>query len=151
MATVNVREECIELTAIDKASLVVAQLTGNVESLRKGYDQLAGQLKILAGGVGVGYFLSLAKHSIDAAAHLEDLSKSTGLPVERLAGFGVLARQSGTDLDGLAKGIDRMSVAMGKSPEKFRELGISATDPLQALQQFADLFRVLPDIQQRNA
>src|SRR2546422_4204022 len=109
MGTVNVREERIELTALDKgAEAVVKQVAGSVESLRSSYDQLARTVTILAGGVGVGYFLSLTKGSIDAAAHLEDLSKSTGLTVERLAGLGVLARQSGTDLDGLAKGIDRM-------------------------------------------
>jgi hypothetical protein len=102
-------------------------------------------------GVGVGYFASLIKGSIDAADHLNDLSKSTDITVENLAGLSLLAKQTGTDIDGLAKAVDRMSVEIGKNPDKFRALGITAKDQLGAFKQLADLFNTLTDSQQRNA
>lgn len=108
-------------------------------------------LEALGIGLSAGYFVSLIKGTIDAEEHLYNLTKSTGLTVKELAGLKLLARESGTDLDGLAKGIDKMSVAIGKDPEKFRALGVTAKTNKEALMQFADIFKLLPDIQQRNA
>lgn len=118
-------------------------------------EQSAKRMERAFASVGValsaGYFVSLVKGSIDAADHLNDLGKSTNIAIEDLAGLRLLAVQTGTDLDGLAKGINRMSVEMGKAPEKFKALGITATNNKEAFQQFADIFNLLPDIQQRNA
>lgn len=123
-------------------------MIGTVEAAAKSLNAVLGTLGVALGSASM---LMLIKGSIDAANHLDDLSKSTNLTIDELAGLSVLAKQNGTDLDGLAKAIDRMSVAMGKSPDKFRQLGITAKDPLEALKQFADIFKILPDVQQRNA
>lgn len=124
---------------------------GAMSSVEKSVAQANSALQALGVTVGAGYFLHLIKGAIDAADHLNDLSKSTGIAVGELAGLKLLARQSGTDLDGLAKGINKMSVEMGKAPDKFKALGITATDSKGALMQFADIFDLLPDINQRNA
>src|SRR3990167_1256144 len=133
----------------------MAQVKSTVERSMKGIESAVSSAKsVLASvgiGLGVGYLVSLIKGSIDAADKLKDLSKSTNITAEDLAGLRLLAKQTGTDLDGLAKGINRMSVEMGKSPEKFKALGITAKDSVGALKQFSDLFKTLPDIQQRNA
>jgi hypothetical protein len=102
-------------------------------------------------GLSAGYFVSLVKGSIDAINHLDELTKSTGLTIDELSGLKLAARESGADFDGLAKGVDRMTVAMGKSPEKFRALGITAKDSSGALGQLSDIFNSLTDVQQRNA
>jgi hypothetical protein len=105
----------------------------------------------LAGALSAAGLIAFAKQSLDAADHLNDLSKSTNISVENLSGLQLLARQTGTDMEGLAKGINRMSVEIGKDPEKFRQLGIAATDNVGAFKQFADVFNSLQDINQRNA
>ncbi len=105
----------------------------------------------LAGALSAAGLVAFAKQAIDSADRLNDLSKSTGVSVESLSGLQLLARQTGTDLEGLARSINRMSVEIGKDPEKFRQLGITATDNVGRFRQFADIFNSLPDIAQRNA
>ncbi len=133
---------------MQQAKQIVGSATASMEA---NVASLKSALGALGVGLSIGYFTHLIAGSIEAMDHLDNLKKSTSLTVEELAGLSVLAKQTGTDVDGLAKGVDRMSVAMGKSPEKFAALGVSAKDPLEALKQFADIFNLLPDIQQRNA
>jgi hypothetical protein len=141
-------EAKIILSAVDETAAAFTSVTKNLTGLKVTAVSVLGALGVAASTAG---FVALIKGSIDAADHLNDLSKSTALAVGDLAGLSLLAKQSGTDLDGLAKGVNRMSVEMGKSPEKFQALGITAKSTKVALQQFADLFNTLPDIQQRNA
>jgi len=128
---------------------------GVVNKTAKGIEDAASQAKKALGALGIGIsalgFVTMIRGSIDAMDKLNDLSKSTRITVEQLAGLNVLAKQSGTDLEGLAKGINKMSVEMGKNPEAFRALGITAKDSLGAFKQLADLFNSLTDINQRNA
>lgn len=133
---------------MNKAKSVVGGAMGNIE---KSVQQAKSALAALGIGLSAGYFVSLIKASIDAADHLNDLSKSTGIVTGDLAGLRLLAKQTGTDLDGLAAGILKMSVAMGKDPEKFKALGVTAKDNTGAFRQLADIFNLLPDINQRNA
>lgn len=101
--------------------------------------------------LGAGAFAALVKGSIDAMDHLNDLSKSTGLAVETLSGLRIAAKQSGTDLDGVAASINKLSVNMGQNSEKFRALGVTAKDPLEAFKQLADVFSSIQDPQLRAA
>lgn len=104
---------------------------GAMKYINSTVDSTKTMLASLGVGLGVGYFVHLIQGSIDAADHLNDLSKSTNIVIADLAGLKLLANQTGTDLDGLAKGINKMSVAMGKDPEKFKALGITAKDNTQ--------------------
>jgi hypothetical protein len=135
-------------TGMDAAQSVVSRAMGNINRTVGATKQL---LETLGVSLSVGYFAHLIEESIDAADHLNDLSKTTGIAVEDLAGLKLLAQQTGTDLDSLAKGAGRLSVEMGKAPEKFRALGVTATDAVGQLKQLADIFNLLPDISQRNA
>lgn len=94
---------------------------------------------------------AMADKQIDLLDKLANVSRATGISAEDLAGLSLAAKQSGTDFDSVAKAVARMTVEMGKSPEEFRAIGITAKEPLEALKQFADIFAVLPDLQQRNA
>ena len=116
-----------------------------------GIGRITSLIPGLAAALSAAGLVDFAKQGIDAADRLNDLSKSTGIAVETLSGYQLLARQTGTDLEGLAKAVNKMSVEMGKYPEKFRALGITATDNTERFKQFADLFSTLPDINQRNA
>lgn len=101
--------------------------------------------------LGAGAFAAMMKSTIDALDHVNDLTKSTGLLAGEIAGLQLLAKQSGTDVDGLAGSINKLSMNIGKSPEKFQALGISAKDPLQAFKQLADIFVAIEDPQLRAA
>lgn len=101
----------------------------------------------LAGGAIAGFIIS----SINAADKLNDLSKSTGVSVENLSGLALAAKQSGTDLDGVAASISKLSQNIGKDGEKFRALGITAKDPIEAFKQLADVFSAIDDPQTRAA
>lgn len=116
-----------------------------------GIGSLKAQMLGLVSLASVGVFSSWVKGSIDAADNINDLSKTTGLAVEKLAGLRLAAEQSGSDLDGTAKAINKLSVNMGKNSEKFAELGITAKDPLVALGQLSDLLISIEDPQKRAA
>lgn len=136
------------ITAEDATAQAWASVQRNAQDSIGRITSLLPGLAAALSGAGL---VAFAKQGIDAADHLNDLSKSTGITVESLAGLKLLARQTGTDLDGLAKGINKMSVELGKDPEKFKALGITAKTNTEAFKQFADLFNTLPDINQRNA
>lgn len=136
------------LAAKDNTSSAFRTAQTGMERLQKSYESLVRTLGIT---VSIGAFIGLVKGAIDAMDHLNDLHKATGVTIEDLSGLRLLARQTGTDLDSLAKGFGRMSVEMGKDPEKFRRLGITAKDGVGAFKEFADIFNQLPDINQRNA
>ncbi len=104
-----------------------------------------------AGAFSVSLFSGLIKSAIDAQDNLKDLSKSTSLSVETLAGLGSAATKSGSDLESVAASINKLSVNMGKDAEKFAALGISAKDPIEAFKQLADVFNAIQDPQERAA
>lgn len=138
----------IILSAEDRTAAAWASAQRNAS---QSISQIQRMIPGLAGALSAAGLVSFAKQGIDAADSLNDLSKSTNIGVKDLAGLRLLAMQTGTDLDGLAKGINKMSVEIGKDPEKFRKLGITAKDNLGAFKQFADVFEGLADINQRNA
>ncbi len=108
-------------------------------------------LEALGVGLSIAEFAEFVRHTREAAEHLLNLQKATGIAVEALSGLSLLAKQNGTDIDSLARAVEKLSVNMGKTPEDFRALGVSAKDPLEAFKQLADVFNLIPDIQTRNA
>jgi hypothetical protein len=131
------------------------KVTGSVGKAMAGVDKAAGIASKALGLVGVSLsvasFAGMIKGSIDAADSLNDLSKSTGLSVETLSGLKLAAAQSGTQLDTTAKAINYLSKNIGENAKKYKELGITARDPLEAFKQLADQFASMEDVQKRNA
>ncbi|KRB73440.1 hypothetical protein [Noviherbaspirillum sp. Root189] len=108
-------------------------------------------LTAIGGSISLGAFAGMIKSSIDAADNLNDLSKKTSLAVDTLAGLKLAAEQSGADLDGIAKAVNKLTVNMGKEAEKFAKLGVTAKDPIEAFKQLADVFSAVEDPQMRAA
>jgi hypothetical protein len=77
----------------------------------------------------------LTKSAIDAADHLNDLSKATGVSVENLGGIGFAASQAGADLDGVAASFGKLNLKIAEAArgekeaaEAFKLLGVSIKD-----------------------
>lgn len=104
-------------------------------------------------------FALMAKAAIDTADNLNDMSKQTGISVESLSRLGYAAQLSGADLEGVGKGLQRLSTAMAdaanglQEPARaFKQLGIeiknadgSLRDSEQMLLQIADVFSQYED------
>lgn len=118
-------------------------------------QRMAGGIKTAFGALGIGLsvagIVAFVKSGVDAADALNDMSKATGITVEKLAGLKLAAKQSGGDLEGIAAAINKLSVNMGKDAERFAKLGLTAKDPLEAFKQLADVFAAIQDPQTRAA
>lgn len=126
----------------------VADLGGKLDSIKSTMGDI---VKFGLATLSVGMFKDMIKGSIDALDNLNDLSKKTGVSVEDLSGLQLAAKQSGSDLESMASSINKLSIAMGKDPDRFRRLGVTAKEPLEAFKQFADVFSRVENQQLRAA
>lgn len=108
-------------------------------------------------GAGGG-FASMLKGLVDAADNLNDLNKATGVTVENLAGLQLVAENSGTNLDGLAQGVNKLNKYIGEASlgnaeaqSTLASLGVTAKDPMEAFFQLADAFGRFRDEGERSA
>lgn len=88
---------------------------------------------------------------IDAADHTNDLRQQLGFTVRELTAYRLIAEQSGATLDGLAGGMEKLSVFMTNHEDRLRAAGITATDTNGVFLQLADLFVAMPDPARRTA
>jgi len=114
-------------------------------------DTIKGVFAGLAVGASVAWISNLVTSSIDAQDALSDLNKSTGVSIDLLAGLKGAASSAGTDIEGVAAAVNKLSVNMAKDPAKFAAIGIDAKEPLEALKQLADVFASIEDPQKRAA
>ena len=139
----------IVISAVDDTHRAIASVKRNLGELS---DVVGGMPGIAAFGAASAAGLALIVTSaVDAQDALADLSKSTNLAVDLLAGLGFAAKTSGSDLDSVAKSINKLQVNIANAPEKYRALGITATDGYQALLQLADIFVAIEEPEQRAA
>jgi hypothetical protein len=124
-------------------------------------DDVSANFKKLAATIGVtlsvNAFKNLIEGAIDAADHLNDLSKSTGVAVETLGGLGFAAKQSGTDLDAVGKAVGKLNLQIAaatggneEAQQAFKLLGISVKElressPEQILFKIATAFASYED------
>ena len=128
---------------------------GIVQRTAKGFDNAAAQMRDALGGIGGGLsaaaFGMWIKSAIDFQDQLNDLNKTTDIAVSKLAGISLMSKQTGSDLTGMAQAMNKLTLEMGKAPEKFAKIGITAKDPLEAFKQLSDIFRSIEDPQLRAA
>lgn len=140
----------------------IARLQQDMDRARQTVDGAMGRIsasvgnamKMVAGfaaALTVGAFVNFIKGAIDAVDALNDMSARTKVAIEDLAGLAYGAKLSDTSLEGVAGSITKLSQNIGKDGAKFRELGITATEPLEAFKQLADVFKGIQDPQQRAA
>lgn len=114
------------------------------ESLRNAFSGLA----LSAAGAGLARIVTTA---LDAQDALADLNKSTAISVELLSGLKGAAITSGTDLEGVAAAVNKLSINLAKNSEQFAAVGITAKEPIEALKQLADVYSSIEDPQKRAA
>lgn len=138
MADNNTR---IILTAEDKTAAAIASVKSGLSSLQAAAASASGALGGLGAGVGLAGFAAMIKGSIDAADAMQDLSQKVGISVRELGKYELAAKQSGTSMESIAKGIKGLSGFMTENAAALRSVGITATDADGALKQLADLFK----------
>lgn len=133
---------------MDRMQGVVAR---GAKQMERALDSVRGHLEGLFTGASVVGFGMWIKSAIDFQDELNDLNKTTGISVERLGGLALMSKQTGSDLTGIAQAMNKLTMEMGKAPDKFRAIGITAKDPLEAFKQLSEIFRNIEDPQLRAA
>jgi hypothetical protein len=97
--------------------------------------------------ISISAFKSLIQGTIDAADHLNDLSKKTGVAVEVLGGLGFAAKQAGGDLDSTAAGLGKLNKTIAEAAagnkeavEFFTALGINVRDSSGAIKDAGSVY-----------
>jgi hypothetical protein len=138
---------------------------GGLSRMGQAAKGIGGMLGALAPVGAIAGLAALGKRSIDTADNLNDMSQRTGVAVESLSKFGAAAEDSGSSIEGVAKGMGQLAkrvAATGKAGDEIRGtlqgMGISATDaqgkikPLDALMlEIADRFSKMPDGAEKSA
>jgi len=125
-----------------QAKGMVGDAMKNIESFVASAKAALGALGI---SLGVGYFVSLVKGTIDAADKFNDLTQSMGINRQELAKYQLATAQSGTSLEGLAKGVKGIATAFAEHGDELRRVGINAKDTDGRMRQIADIFAAMPD------
>lgn len=114
-------------------------------------------------GLSVGAFTTLIKGSIDAADHLNDLSKKTGIAVDTLGGIGFAAKQAGGDLDSASAAVGKLNKTIAEaragnkqSAQAFSVLGLDdlikkGAPAEEVLASLADKFAEFEDGPEKSA
>lgn len=136
-----------------------AGVTGAMRGLTGASAGLSGALGTLAPLLSVAGLAGMVKGTLDAADNMNDLAQSTGVSVEALSRFNKAAAVSGTNLEGVSKGLVKLNKAMvdaatgGKeSAETFAALGVNvrgADGQLKSadrvMLEVANRFKAMPD------
>lgn len=119
------------------------EATGALSKIAGGFDGMAGKVGafVAAAGVAAGvvagarWLTDITSRAIDAAGRLDDLAQSTGVSGETLSRLSLAAKLGGTDLEGLAGGIQKLNIkiddAVGgnkQAAESFARIGVSVKD-----------------------
>jgi lambda family phage tail tape measure protein len=102
----------------------------------------------LAGVASVGAVLAFTKSLINMGDELWTIHERTGIAVEDLSKFQGAAEQSGTSLDAVAKGINRLNKSLGEQGKAFeilKKLGVDTTNATKAMLGIADVMKATED------
>lgn len=135
-------------TQLDRATQDMSRFQQSIES---GASKAKTAMASLAGAISVGAITAFVKSGIDAGDALNDLADRTGIVVEKLAGLQLAAKLSDTDMQAFSGSVNKLSIYIAKNAESMQRLGVDSKDPLQAFEQFADVFARIEDPQKRAA
>lgn len=124
---------------------------GAMRNITTSVDAAKTALGAIAGVISVGAFAGFIKGAIDATDALNDLSARSSISIKDLSGLAYAAKLSDSSLEGIAGSITKLAQNIGKDEAKFRRLGITASEPLEAFKQLSDIFKNIQDPQQRAA
>ncbi len=134
-------------------------VSGAMRGLTGASAGLSGALGTLAPLLSVAGLAGMVKGTLDAADNMNDLAQSTGVSVEALSRFNKAAAVSGTNLEGVSKGLVKLNKAMvdaaagGKeSAATFQALGVNVKNADGSLKsadrvmlEVANRFKAMPD------
>jgi hypothetical protein len=113
----------------DAMSAIERTAKKSAVNLQSAFQSVNGTLAGLGVSISAGGLAALVKSSVDAADHLNDLSKKTGITVETLGGIGFAAVQAGSNLDSVAGAIGKLNKTIAEAGSGNRE----AVEAFQAL------------------
>jgi len=172
----------VKLDAILKVKANV-QGQGEIDGLSRSLGNLNKQAGIAGGGLGrmgqaakgvgglmgallpvgaVAGLTAIAKGSIDAADNLNDMSQRTGVAVESLSRFGQAAQDSGSSIEGVAKGMGQLAKRItdpsSAASKALSGIGVATRDAqgkvrsLDAVMlEISDRFAKMPDGAEKSA
>ena len=145
-------------TSVESLSRTFKQPAAALEDVSRKSERATASFSRMGVGIGLGVgaaataILKLAKGTIDAADALGDMSIRTGVSIKDLAGLKLIAEQSGTSLDAVGKGVQRLTISMAQAENGSKEsaaalqrLGVTARDPKEAFYQLADAVKASND------
>ena len=144
-------------TQLSGTMMVLEEGEGGVGAALKGFTAMLGGPYVVAAGlatvatVGVAAALWKASESEAEMVHKSELLGQTlGVSGEAIRGFQYLAVGTGVTTEELGRVFGIFEKNLGKNSEKFRELGITARDPLEAFEQVMDRAKGMGDAVERN-
>jgi hypothetical protein len=140
----------IRLTAIDATKAAFTSVNQSLDGLKTAASGVQGALAGIGVGLTAGAFIGWIQSTIEAADAMNDMSQRVGISVAELAKYELAAKQSGTSMEAVAKGIKGLSGTMMEHGEALKKLGITATTADGAMRQFADIFAKMPDGMQKT-
>ncbi len=132
---------------------------GRMGQAAKGIGGLMGALVPVGAVAGL---TAIAKGSIDAADNLNDMSQRTGVAVESLSRFGQAAEDSGSSIEGVAKGMGQLAKRItdpsSAASKALSGIGVATRDAqgkvrsLDAVMlEISDRFAKMPDGAEKSA
>lgn len=95
------------------------------EALGGAFSKLSGLARTLGLAFGAIELVQFGKGAIQAADQIFELSKKTGIGAEQLSILSFGAKQSGVDIDGLAKGLKFLGRAVGEALKGNEDVALS--------------------------
>jgi hypothetical protein len=120
--------------------------------MKRAGDQVRSVLGIFGVGFSAFQVTRFVKQQIDAADAIEKLHLRTGIAIETLAGFDLVARKSGVSIEALAtankslsKFVTDAQLGLKENQKILAALGITARNPTERLFQLADSIKAIED------
>ena len=144
---------------LNKQAGTVGGGLGRMGQAAKGVGGLMGALLPVGAVAGL---TAIAKGSIDAADNLNDMSQRTGVAVESLSRFGQAAQDSGSSIEGVAKGMGQLAKRItdpsSAASKALSGIGVATRDAqgkvrsLDAVMlEISDRFAKMPDGAEKSA
>lgn len=136
----------------DALNAIARQATTSAGQIDKAFGAVKSTLQTLGVAVTLEGMRRFVQGSIDAADHLNDLSKKTGIAVDTLGGLGFAAQQSGGNLDSMVDAVGKLNRSIAEAgagnaekAEAFKALGISVKDAAGNLKSGDAIMAALAD------
>lgn len=119
----------------DALDSIARQATRSAGQIDKAFGAVKTTLQSLGVAITLEGIRRFVQGSIDAADHLDDLSKKTGIAIDTLGGLGFAAQQSGSNLESMVAAAGKLNQSIAEAGagnaekiEAFKALGISVRD-----------------------